>query len=65
VPSDVVKVNDADLKITDGLGLEVNVEDVVDAAQNENPDLQFLKLGDNTIPPDQYVFGLVISKGSR
>jgi len=56
VPSDVVKVNDADLVIIDGLGLEVNVEDVVDQAQNTNPDLQILKLGDNTITPDQYVF---------
>ena len=56
VPSDVVKVNDADLVIIDGLGLEVNVENVVDQAQNTNPDLQILKLGDNTITPDQYVF---------
>jgi ABC-type Zn uptake system ZnuABC Zn-binding protein ZnuA len=56
VPSDVVKINDADLVIIDGLGLEVNVEDEVDAAQNANPDLQILKLGDNTINPDQYVF---------
>ena len=30
VPSDVVKVNNADLVIIDGLGLEVNVEDIVD-----------------------------------
>ena len=56
VPSDVVKVNNADLVIIDGLGLEVNVEDVVDQAQNTNPDLQMLKLGDNSITPDQYVF---------
>lgn len=56
VPSDVVKVNNADLVIIDGLGLEVNVEDVVDQAQNANPDLQVLKLGDNTITPDQYIF---------
>ena len=56
VPSDVVKVNDADLVIIDGLGLEVNVKDVVDQTQNTNPDLQMLKLGDNSITPDQYVF---------
>lgn len=56
VPSDVVKVNNADLVIIDGLGLEVNVEDVVDQALNANPDLQVLKLGDNTITPDQYIF---------
>ena len=56
VPSDVVKVNNADLVIIDGLGLEVNVEDVVDEAHISNPNLQILKLGDNTITPDQYVF---------
>jgi ABC-type Zn uptake system ZnuABC Zn-binding protein ZnuA len=56
VPSDVVKVNDADLVIIDGLGLEVNIENVVDQAQNTNPDLQILKLGDNTITPDRYIF---------
>jgi ABC-type Zn uptake system ZnuABC Zn-binding protein ZnuA len=56
VPSDVVKVNDADLVIIDGLGLEVNIEDVVDQAHNTNPDLQILKLGDSTITPDQYIY---------
>lgn len=56
VPSDVVKVNDADLVIIDGLGLEVNIEGAVDEAKNTNPDLQVLKLGDNTITPDQYMF---------
>ena len=56
VPSDVVKVNNADLVIIDGLGLEVNVEDIVDEAHDTNPDLQILKLGDTTITPDQYIF---------
>jgi ABC-type Zn uptake system ZnuABC Zn-binding protein ZnuA len=56
VPSDVVKVNDADLVIIDGLGLETNVEDVVDEAYNTKPNLQILKLGDNTITPDQYIY---------
>jgi ABC-type Zn uptake system ZnuABC Zn-binding protein ZnuA len=63
VPSDIVKVNDADLVIIDGLGLEVNVEDVVDQAQNTNPELQILKLGDNTITPDQYVFDFSFPEG--
>jgi manganese/iron transport system substrate-binding protein len=56
VPSDVVKVNDADLVIIDGLGLETNVENVVDEAYNTKPNLQILKLGDNAITPDQYIF---------
>ena len=56
VPSDVVKVNNADLAIIDGLGLETNVEDVAQQAQSQNPQLQILKLGDNTITPSQWVF---------
>ena len=56
VPSDVVKLNDADLVIIDGLGLETNVEDAVDEAHNTRPNLQILKLGDNTITPEQYIF---------
>lgn len=62
VPSDVVKVNDADLVIIDGLGLETNVEDVVDEAYNTKPNLQILKLGDNTITPDQYIFDFSFPK---
>ena len=62
VPSDVVKVNDADLVIIDGLGLETNVENVVDGAHNSKPNLQILKLGDNTITPDQYIFDFSFPK---
>lgn len=62
VPSDVVKVNDADLVIIDGLGLETNVEDVVDEAYNTKPNLQILKLGDNTITPGQYIFDFSFPK---
>ncbi|MGH9963466.1 MAG: metal ABC transporter substrate-binding protein [Nitrososphaeraceae archaeon] len=62
VPSDVVKVNDADLVIIDGLGLETNVENVVDEAYNTKPNLQILKLGDNTITPDQYIFDFSFPK---
>jgi ABC-type Zn uptake system ZnuABC Zn-binding protein ZnuA len=56
VPSDVIKVNNADLVIIDGLGLETNVEDIAQQAHSKNPKLQILKLGDNTITPDQWVF---------
>ena len=62
VPSDVVKVNNADLVIIDGLGLETNVEDVSQEAQSQNPQLQILKLGDNTITPDQWVFDFSFPK---
>jgi ABC-type Zn uptake system ZnuABC Zn-binding protein ZnuA len=56
VPSDAVKVNNADLVVIDGLGLETNVEEVAEEAVNKNPQLQVLKLGDNTITQDQWVF---------
>ncbi len=56
MPSDVVKVNNADLVVIDGLGLETNVEDIAEEARNKDPQLQVLKLGDNTITSDQWVF---------
>jgi ABC-type Zn uptake system ZnuABC Zn-binding protein ZnuA len=62
VPSDVVKVNNADLVIIDGLGLEINIEDVAQAAQSQNPQMQILKLGDNTITPSQWVFDFSFPK---
>ena len=62
VPSDVVKVNDADLVVIDGLGLESDVEKVVDEAHNTKPNLQILKLGDNSITPDQYIFDFSFPK---
>ena len=62
VPSDVIKVNNADLVIIDGLGLETNVEDVAQQAQSQYPQLQILKLGDNTITPSQWVFDFSFPK---
>jgi ABC-type Zn uptake system ZnuABC Zn-binding protein ZnuA len=62
VPSDVVKVNNADLVIIDGLGLETNVEDVAQQAQSHNPQLKILKLGDNSITPSQWVFDFSFPK---
>jgi ABC-type Zn uptake system ZnuABC Zn-binding protein ZnuA len=56
MPSDVVKLNNADLVVIDGLGLETNVEDIAEEARNKDPQLQVLKLGDNTITSDQWVF---------
>jgi ABC-type Zn uptake system ZnuABC Zn-binding protein ZnuA len=62
VPSDVVKVNNADLVIIDGLGLETNLEKVVDESKSTKPNLQILKLGDKTITPDQYMFDFSFPK---
>jgi ABC-type Zn uptake system ZnuABC Zn-binding protein ZnuA len=62
VPSDVVKVNNADLVILDGLGLETNVEEVAQEARSQNPQLQILKLGDSTITPSQWAFDFSFPK---
>jgi ABC-type Zn uptake system ZnuABC Zn-binding protein ZnuA len=62
VPSDIVKVNNATLVIIDGLGLETNVEQIADQARSKNPQLQILKLADNTITPDQQIFDFSFPK---
>jgi ABC-type Zn uptake system ZnuABC Zn-binding protein ZnuA len=62
VPSDLIKVNNADLVIIDGLGLETNVEDVAGQTQSKNPQLEILKLGDNTLTPNQWVFDFSFPK---
>ncbi|MEP6575286.1 MAG: metal ABC transporter substrate-binding protein [Nitrososphaerota archaeon] len=62
VPSDVVKMNDADLVIIDGLHLEGGMEKVADEAKNKNPQLQLLKLGDNTITQNQWIYDFSFPK---
>jgi ABC-type Zn uptake system ZnuABC Zn-binding protein ZnuA len=62
VPSDVIKVNKADLVIINGLGLESNLEDAALEAQSKNPKLQILKLGENTITPAQWLFDFSFPK---
>ena len=56
VPSDAIKINDADLVIIDGLNLETYVEKTAENAMSKNPSIQLLKLGDNTISQDQWIF---------
>ena len=62
VPSDVVKMNDAGLIIIDGLNLEGGMEKVAVAAKNKNPKVQLLKLGDNTITKNQWLFDFSFPK---
>ena len=62
VPSDVVKMNDARLIIIDGLNLEGGMEKVAIEAHNKNPKVQLLKLGDNTITKDQWLFDFSFPK---
>ena len=60
IPSDVVKVNNADLIIIDGL--ETNIEEVAEEARSKNTRLQILRLGDNMITPEQWVFDFSFPK---
>ncbi len=62
VPSDVVKMNDADLVIIDGLNLEGGMEKIANEAKNKNSTIQLLKLGDNTITTDQWKFDFSFPK---
>jgi ABC-type Zn uptake system ZnuABC Zn-binding protein ZnuA len=62
VPSDVIKVINADLVIINGLGLESNLEDAALEAQSKYPKLQILKLAENTITPAQWLFDFSFPK---
>lgn len=62
VPSDVVKMHDADLIIIDGLNLEGSMEKIANEIKNKNPLLQLLKLGDNTVTQDQWIFDFSFPK---
>ena len=62
VPSDVIKLNKADLVIIDGLHLEDNVEKTVNETLKKNPQIRLLKLGDNTINSTQWVFDFSFPK---
>jgi ABC-type Zn uptake system ZnuABC Zn-binding protein ZnuA len=64
VPSDIVKVLNADLVIMNGLGLETNLEYVAEEVSRKNAQLQILKLGDNTIGNDQWIFDFSYPKES-
>jgi manganese/iron transport system substrate-binding protein len=62
IPSDLIKINNADLIIIDGLNLEVNVEKIAENAIAKNSNIQLLKLGDNTISKDQWIFDFSFPK---
>ena len=62
VPSDRIKIENANLVIIDGLNLEGNIERAVNQAQIKNHQLQLLKLGDTTITKNQWIFNLSFPK---
>jgi ABC-type Zn uptake system ZnuABC Zn-binding protein ZnuA len=62
VPSDQIKLNNADLVIINGLSLEENIEKTVNEILRKNPNIQLLKLGDNTINSADWVFDFSFPK---
>jgi ABC-type Zn uptake system ZnuABC Zn-binding protein ZnuA len=62
VPSDAIKINDADLVIIDGLNLETDIEKTTENAISKFSNIQLLKLGDNTITKDQWIFDFSFPK---
>lgn len=62
IPSDTIKINDADLVIIDGLNLEANIEKIAENIISKNPSIRLLKLGDNTISKKAWVFDFSFPK---
>jgi ABC-type Zn uptake system ZnuABC Zn-binding protein ZnuA len=62
VPSDVIKLNKADLVIINGLFLEDNIEKAVNELLKKNPNIQLLKLGDNTVNSSDWIFDFSFPK---
>jgi ABC-type Zn uptake system ZnuABC Zn-binding protein ZnuA len=63
IPSDIIKMNDADLIIIDGLNLEADVEKTAEnfIFKNQN-NIELLKLGDNTISKGDWIFDFSFPK---
>jgi ABC-type Zn uptake system ZnuABC Zn-binding protein ZnuA len=63
VPSDIIKINDADLIILDGLNLEADIETTAENIICKNPNnIELLKLGDNTISKGDWIFDFSFPK---
>lgn len=62
VPSDIIKLSNADLVIINGLYLEDNIEKAVNELLTKNPNIQLLKLGDNTVNSTDWVFDFSFPK---
>ena len=62
VPSDIIKLSNADLVIINGLFLEDNMEKVVNESITNKPDIQLLKLADTTIDSTGWIFDFSFPK---
>ena len=62
VPSDIIKINNADLIIIDGLNLEVSVEQAANNVIAKNSHIQILKLGEKTLSKADRIFDFSFPK---
>jgi len=62
VPSDSIKINNADLIIIDGLNLETEIEEIANNAIAKNSKIHLLKLGDNTVDKADWIFDFSFPK---
>lgn len=62
IPSDIIKINYADLIIIDGLNLEANVEKTATNAISKNPNIHLLKLGDKKTSKQEWIFDFSFPK---
>src|SRR5919107_2885378 len=62
VPSDIIKINNADLIIIDGLNLEVSVEQAANNVIAKNSHIQMLKLGEKTLSKADRIFDFSFPK---
>ncbi|MGH9999813.1 MAG: metal ABC transporter substrate-binding protein [Nitrososphaeraceae archaeon] len=62
VPSDAIKINNADLIIIDGLNLETEVEKIANNAIAKNSKIHLLKLGENTVDKAYWIFDFSFPK---
>jgi ABC-type Zn uptake system ZnuABC Zn-binding protein ZnuA len=62
IPSDLIKINSADLIIIDGLNMEANIEKIAENAIAKNSNIQLLKLGENTISKEEWIFDFSFPK---
>ncbi|MEM2855707.1 MAG: metal ABC transporter substrate-binding protein [Candidatus Nitrosocaldaceae archaeon] len=61
-PSDAIMISNADLVIINGLNLEISFERIVESAREDNQYIHLLKLADNTITPQEWIFDFSFPK---
>jgi len=62
VPSDAIKIGNADLIVIDGLNLETSIENIAKNVIAKNPKVQLVKLADNTVTKDDWIFDFSFPK---